>query len=142
MTSRKYLLLQIYFYLICLVVAVVVLIVVGNGLWGAVSMAFPRLTMNDRDYKAISSFEHYRANQPKRAEFQQETEQRPVDQTELRRRWEEEKQLLIDTERRSGLREFIRMWVWIIIVVPIYFIHWRAAKKLKDPTPQPATPGS
>lgn len=138
MTSRKLLLLQIYLYLVCLVAAVTFLFVVGNGLWGVVGIVLPRLTINEYDYKIVSSFEHYKHGRPKMERAPQETEIETVDDTELRRRWEEEKRLILDAEQRGGLREFIRMWVWMVILVPIYIFHWRAAKRLKDPDVDPA----
>jgi hypothetical protein len=138
MTSRKLLLLQIYLYLVCLVAAVTFLFVVGNGLWGVVGIALPRLTVNEHDYKIVSSFEYYKHARPKMERAPQEKEIEPVDDAELRRRWEEEKQLILDAEQRGGLREFVRMWVWMIILVPIYVFHWRAAKRLKGPVVDPA----
>jgi len=142
MKSRKFLLLQIYLYLICLVAAVTFLITAGNGLWGVVSIALPRLTIDEYDYKVVSSFEHYKYAPPKMERALQETKVKPVDDAELRRRWEEEKRLILDAEQRGGLREFIRMWVWMVIVVPIYIFHWRAARRLKDTVDDPAEAGA
>jgi hypothetical protein len=55
MNSRKMLLLQIYLFLICQVAVVAFTVIVGNGLWGVVQMAAPRLTISDYDYKVVSS---------------------------------------------------------------------------------------
>jgi len=137
MSPRKLLLLQIYLYLICLVTAITFLIVVGNGLWGVVGMVLPRLTISQDDYKTISSFEHYKNSRARLDRPQEISKTGQIDETELRLRWEEEKLLVLDSERRIGLREFIRMWVWIVLVVPIYLFHWRAARRLKDETETP-----
>jgi len=137
MIPRKFLLLQIYLYLICLVAAVTFLFVVGNGLWGVVSIALPRLTIDEYDYKVVSSFEHYKYARPKVVRPDEDTEIDSVDDVELHRRWEEEKQLILGAERRGGLREFVRMFVWMVIIVPIYIFHWRAARKLKDTIVEP-----
>lgn len=140
MASRKMLLWQIYLYLVCLVAAITFIIVAGNGLWGVVGMAWPRLTVNEREFKTIASFEHYRRDRPELTRERPtrvvgEEQPRPqeiVDETELRRRWEDEKQLILDAERRSGMREFIRTWVWLIIVIPVYFFHWRSARNVRE----------
>jgi hypothetical protein len=114
MSSRKLLLRQIYLYLICLVSAVIFLFVVGNGLWGVVEMAMPQLTISEYDYKIVSSYEHFKTSRPKTDRAHLAAEIEVVDEDELRRRYEDERRLILDAERRGGLREFVRMWVWTI----------------------------
>ncbi len=139
MISKKHLLLQIYLYLICLVAVVTSIVLLGNGLWGLVRVAAPQLTISENEYKSVASFEYYR-----RSGLPQKTIRAPkipsdslgVDLAEneaaLRKYWEEERQLILDGERRGGLREFVRMWVWLIVVAPIYLFHWRAVRRLRD----------
>ncbi len=139
MSSRKLFLHQIYLYLVCLVSAVIFLFVVGNGLWGVVEMAIPKLTISEYDYKIVSSYEHFKTSRPKTDRAHPAAEIEVVDEDELRRRYEEERRLILDAERRGGLREFVRMWVWMIILVPIYLFHWRTARKLKPESEDPDT---
>jgi hypothetical protein len=132
MSSRRLLLQQIYLYLICLASVIVFLFVVGNGLWGVVQLALPHLTISEYDYKIVSSFEHYKTSRPKMDPARPGMEFEVVDDAELRRRYEDERELILGAERRGGLREFVRMWVWMIVIVPVYFFHWRVARKIKS----------
>ncbi|MFC1476059.1 hypothetical protein ACFLQW_03555 [Candidatus Zixiibacteriota bacterium] len=132
MSSKKLLLRQIYLYLICLVSVVAFLVIGGDGLWGVVEMASPQLTISEYDYKIVSSYEHFKTAWPKMDRVHPGAEIEIVDDDELRRKYEDERRLILDAERRHGLREFIRMWVWMIIIVPIYLFHWRTARRLKS----------
>jgi len=142
MNSRKTVLLQIYLYLICLAAVIAFLFVVGNGLWGIVQISLPRLTIDEHDYKIISSFEYYKTARPLIERGSPDAQNEAVGEEELRQRYEEQRRLILDAERRGGLREFVRMWVWLITVVPIYLFHWRTARRLKEDRPiaDPAVP--
>lgn len=132
MASRRIVLLQVYLYLVCLVTVIAFVIATAAMVWGGFRMAFPKLTIYENDYKAISSFEYYKHSRPSKARGEQDSTAVSASDDELRRLWEDEKRLTLDAERRGGLRQVVQAGIWVVIVAPIYIFHWRAARKLKD----------
>jgi hypothetical protein len=137
MASRRIVLLQVYLYLVCLVTVIAFVIASAAMIWGGFRMALPRLALREHDYKIISSFEYYKNSRHEARVSEKETPVEPLSQDELRRLWEEEKRLTVDAEQRGGLSQLIQAGIWVVIVVPIYFFHWRAARRLKEPAAEP-----
>jgi len=140
MASRRIVLLQVYLYLVCLVTVIAFVIAAAAMIWGGVQIALPKLTIYEQEYKKISSFEYYKDSRPERKTVEADSTAAPIGDDRLRRLWEEEKQLTLDAERRAGLRQVIQAGIWVVIVVPLYLLHWRAARKLKDPSGEPTQP--
>lgn len=48
----------------------------------------------------------------------------------IKKRWEDAKEIAIENERRRGIQNVISTIIWLVIVVPLFVVHWGLAGKL------------
>ncbi len=130
-----------YFHLVSLVGIIVIIIAAITAGHGILKLAFPALSMDQYNWERTQSFESYKRNQdpgsvkmPRRpVEDTVAAESADISDDELRRMWQDERDLLIEGQRRRGLWSVIESMVTIVIVLPIFWWHRRSAKLLKEP---------
>jgi hypothetical protein len=132
-----------YFHLVSLVGIVVLIIAAITAGHGVLKLAFPALSVDQYNWERIQSFESYKrsldpdrvksSRRPVVASDSIEAERGDISDDELRRQWQEERGLLIEGQRRTGLWSLVESLVTAIVVMPIFWWHRRAAKMLKEP---------
>lgn len=122
---KKDLILRIYAYAVCAILLFVGLIFVIEGTGGIVKIAAPALTMNQRDWAPIASFQSFKTDWEK-------TEGAPeLTDDELRVRWQDKRQVALMTEKRRGGQSLIHMLIGFVWLTPLFIIHWRLARRLR-----------
>jgi hypothetical protein len=133
-----------YFHLVSLVAIVTIIFAAISGGRGLLRLVFPVLSMDQYTWERVESFEAYKRSSPNPVHAVRprtgpgmsvdETVAEPVDEgssdAELRQSWEQERALLVSGQKRRGLWSLIESLVSLVVVIPIYWWHRRAAKRL------------
>ena len=133
-----------YFHVVSLVAVIVFIVAAIGAGHGILRLALPTLSMNQYDWERAESFEAYQRHPDARAP--RRVAPRPVEppdsigeqtqpvetEEDLRKDWQDTRNLLIQGERRRGLWSLIQSMVTLIIVLPIFWWHRRSAKRLRD----------
>jgi hypothetical protein len=127
-----------YFHIVSLVAVIVLLIAVIAAGHAILRLAFPTLSLNSLEWQQVQSFAAYKragGTEGPRGRVAQ-----PIDtshavaatsEAELRQAWEEYRSLVVEGERHSGLWGLLETFVTIIVTLPVFWWHRRAAKRLK-----------
>ena len=132
-----------YFHLVSLVGIIVLIIAAITTGHGILKLAFPALSMDQYNWERVQSFESYKRNLdpghaktprgPMAVEDTITSDREDVPEDELRRQWQDEREMLIQGQQRRGLWSVIESLVTVVVVMPIFWWHRRAAKLLKEP---------
>lgn len=121
---KKELIKQIYAYVICVIALGCGMIFLCVGIYGIFKIAYPELTMPSWEWKKIATFQSFKS------EWEKEEKTPKLTDEELRIRWQDAKEIAIKSEKRDGIQNIIYMLICFVIVIPIFLIHWKLAKKL------------
>jgi len=116
---------RFYVNAVCLICIVTGAIFLGGGIWGVVRIYYPELTVRSKTWSKVATIESFKA-EPKRRKGLDE-----LSDEEIAKRWQIEKDATIKEEKREGIRDIFQMAICLIIVVPLFGVHWRLAKRLR-----------
>jgi hypothetical protein len=116
---------KFYVYAVCFICIVTGAIFLGAGIWGGARIYYPELTVRSRTWNKVATIESFKADPKKSKELDDLTDQ------EIAKRWQVEKDATIKEEKREGIRDIFQMVICLIIVGPLFGVHWRMAKRLR-----------
>jgi hypothetical protein len=117
---------QIYAYCVCAVAMLVGIIFIVNGIYGIVKIAAPELTISQYSWSNIATFQSFKTEWEKNKESLQLTDE------ELKVRWEDKRAVALMGEKREGTQNLVNMLIAVVIVAPVFFVHWRLARGRKE----------
>ncbi|MCK4422179.1 hypothetical protein KAW18_16015 [candidate division WOR-3 bacterium] len=117
---------QIYSYVVCVICVATGIIYLCVGIYGVVKIASPEFTMQQWEWEQIATFQSFKTDWEK-------TEGSPVlTDEELRIRWQDKREIAIMGEKRSGMQNLINMLICFVVIIPLFIIHWRLGRKLRE----------
>lgn len=116
---------KFYVYAVCFICIVTGAIFLGTGIWGAARIYYPEMTVRPRTWNKVATIESFKAGPKKRKGLDKLSDE------EIAKRWQVEKDATIKEENREGIRDIFQMVICLIIVAPLFGIHWRLAKRLR-----------
>jgi len=127
-----------YFHIVSLVAVIVLLVAVIAAGHAILQLVFPTVSLSSLEWQQVQSFAAYKraggAGGP-RGHVSQPTDTSHVvaatSESELREAWEEYRSLVVEGERHSGLWSLLQTFVTIVVTLPVFWWHRRAAKRLK-----------
>ncbi|MEO0115846.1 MAG: hypothetical protein ABIK93_10310 [candidate division WOR-3 bacterium] len=123
---KKEIVKQIYAYTICAIALGCGMIFLCVGIYGIVKIAAPEFTIPQWEWKKVATFQSFKTDW-------ETTEGTPkLTDEELKIRWQDKREIAIMSEKREGGQNITYMLICFIIVIPIFVIHWRLAKKLRE----------
>ena len=122
---KKEIVKQVYFYVICAISIVIGMFYLGGGIYGVVKITSPEFTLPQSQWRDIATFQGFKTDWEKNKDTPILTD------AELMVRWQDKKQIAIMGEKRGGKQNLLLMLICFIIVMPIFIIHWRLARRLK-----------
>jgi len=117
---------QIYAYCVCAISLVIGIIFLIVGIYGIVRMAAPEFTVSQHEWKNIATFQSFKTEWEKAESTPELTDE------ELRMRWQDKWDIAIRGEKRQGAQNLINMIIAFVIIVPVFGIHWRIARSLRE----------
>lgn len=117
---------QVYAYGVCVICLCVGIIFLCVGIYGIIKMAAPEFTMPRYEWKKIATFQSFKTDWEKTEGSAQLTDE------ELRIRWEDKREIAVMAEKRDGMHNIINLLICFVVVIPIFIIHWRLARKLRE----------
>lgn len=128
-----------YFHIISLVAIIILLFALISVGHGILRLAFPKLSMNPYEWEQVESFEAYKRSaspegpkaRPAPVNVTDTLTRANVSDEQLHQSWEEHRVVAVEGQRRTGLWELLESLVSAIVVVPIFWWHRRAVKRLK-----------
>lgn len=117
---------RIYFYVVCFVCLGCGMIFLGTGIYSILKVSNPEFTLPRREYQRIATLQSFKTDWEKNQESPQLTDD------ELRVRWEDKRNLALEGQRREGRRGLVGMIICFAIVIPVFTIHWRWAKRTEQ----------
>jgi len=96
MISKEFML-QTYLYLILSISLLFVATNIGSIFWGSARLAVPETTMSSSEWKTI---------------------QRTPEKNKKKK-----KQEIVALEKHDGLRNILGAFLWLLILLPIFFVH-------------------
>ncbi|HEX9751389.1 MAG TPA: hypothetical protein VGB22_08925 [candidate division Zixibacteria bacterium] len=124
-----------YFHLVSLVGIIVILIAAIQGGHGLMRILFPKLAINEYEWQKVSTLEQYKRSNPRPAApavGEDQTAQQPdKSDAQWRQEWEEYRQTAVEGQKRRGLWNLLESLMTLIVAIPIFWWHRRAARRLK-----------
>jgi hypothetical protein len=123
---KKGLIKKIYAYTACVICLVAGIIFLCVAIYGTIRIAAPGFTLSRWEWEKVATFQSFKTDWEK-------TEgalQLPDD--ELRIRWEDKREVAIAKERREGWQNLIQNLICLLVVTPLFIIHWRLARRMPD----------
>ncbi|MEW5701007.1 MAG: hypothetical protein AB1792_02085 [Candidatus Zixiibacteriota bacterium] len=129
-----------YFHVVGLVAIITLLIAVIAAGHAALRLAFPTLSLDSYQWQQVRSFAAYKratvgpgpkGRAPIEATGERETGAATMSEDELRQAWEEYRSLVVEGERHDGLWQLMQSFITVVITLPIFWWHRRAAKRLR-----------
>lgn len=96
------------------------------GIYGIIQIASPGFGMGEYKWQKIATFQSFKTDWEKDKETPELTDE------ELKVRWQDKREIAIMGEKRQGKQNLTRMFICFIIVIPLFVIHWRLARKAKE----------
>ncbi|MFQ5905308.1 MAG: hypothetical protein ACE5JA_01925 [bacterium] len=117
---------QIYAYTVCAVSLIIGIIFFTVGIYGIVKIAAPEFTISRHEWEDVATFQSYKTEWERAEGAPDLTDQ------ELRMRWQDKKEIAIMGEKRQGAQNLINMIIAFVIIVPLFGIHWRIARSVRE----------
>lgn len=117
---------QVYAYVVCVICLGVGIIFLCVGIYGVIKIISPEFTIPKWEWKKVATFQSFKTDWEKIEGAVQLTDE------ELRIRWQDKKEIAIMGEKRDGMQNLTNMLICFVIILPIFIIHWRLAKKLRE----------
>ena len=117
---------QVYSYTVCVISMFIVIIFLCTGIYGVVKIIAPEFTLPQSEWKEIATFQSFKTDWEKTEGAPELTEE------ELMIRWQDKREIAIMSEKRAGMQNLINMLVCFVVLVPIFIVHWRLARKLRE----------
>ena len=117
---------QIYAYAVCAIALGCGMIFLCVGIYGIVKIVAPEFTVPQWEWKKVATFQSFKTDwetvegAPKLAD------------EELKMRWQDKREIAIMSEKRDGGQNLTYMLICFVVVIPIFIIHWRLARKLRE----------
>ncbi len=126
---------------------ILLLVLVGfsiSGLWGLVTIAIPKLTVQNYQWKTVSTFDRYAQDKYREkngvfySELEKEDSAQAFTREQVESKWRSAREEVLNDEQRSGL-QMIMLWAVVVIVcLPLYLYHHKAVKKGRQAMEQAA----
>ncbi|MBA7600846.1 hypothetical protein ES703_07909 [subsurface metagenome] len=117
---------QVYAYVVCVICLGVGIIFLCVGIYGVIKIISPEFTIHKWEWKKVATFQSFKTDWEKTEGAVQLTDE------ELRIRWQDKKEIAIMGEKRDGMQNLTNMLICFVIILPIFIIHWRLARKLRE----------
>lgn len=117
---------QVYVYVVCVICLFIGIIFLCVGIYGVIKIISPEFTIPNREWKKVVTFQSFKTDWEKTEGAVQLTDE------ELRIRWQDKKETAIMGEKRDGMQNLTNMLICFVIILPIFIIHWRLARKLRE----------
>lgn len=127
--------LEVYALAVCFAAVICFVIAAGIGLYAAVGVVKPELTLSSWEYDRHQNNDIFRvlSNPPPMVlSGNGTTEVERLSEEELTRRREESLQHAIRAEQRGNLQTLIRVAIIVFIDMVVFLIHWRIAKRARQ----------
>lgn len=132
---------QVYAYGMCAIALGCGMIFLGVGIWGIVKIASPEFTMPQWEWKKVATFQSFKTDWEREVrtepaevcigEPEEEGASKLTDE-ELKIRWQDKREVALMSEKREGWQNLTSLLICFVIVTPIFIIHWRVARKLRE----------
>jgi hypothetical protein len=123
---KKEIVKQIYAYAVCAIALGCGMIFLCVGIYGIVKIVAPEFTVPQREWKKVATFQSFKTDW-------ETVEGAPkLTDEELKMRWQDKREIAIMSEKREGGQNLTYMLICFVIVIPIFIIHWRLARKLRE----------
>ena len=123
---KKEIVKQIYAYVMCAIALGCGMIFLVIGIYGIVKIAAPTFTMPQWEWSKVATFQSFKTDWDKAKDAPKLTDE------ELKVRWQDKKEIAIMSERREGSQNLTLMLICFVIVIPVFIIHWRLARKIRE----------
>ena len=117
---------QVYSYTVCVISMFIVIIFLCTGIYGVVKIIAPEFTLPQSEWKEIATFQSFKTDWEKTEGAPELTEE------ELMIRWQDKREIAIMSEKRAGMQNLINMLICFVVLVPIFIVHWRLARRLRE----------
>lgn len=117
---------QVYGYTMCVICMGSALIFLCVGIYGVIKIVSPEFTMPQWEWKKVATFQTFKTDWEKVEGAPKLTDE------ELRIRWQDKREIAIMSEKRNGLQNLTNMLICFVVVIPVFLIHWRLARKLRE----------
>jgi len=117
---------QIYAYAVCAIALGWGMIFLCVGIYGIVKIVAPEFTVPQWEWKKVATFQSFKAD------WEKEDGAPKLTDEELKMRWQDKRAITIMSEKREGAQNLTYMFICFVIVIPVFIIHWRLAKKLRE----------
>ncbi len=117
---------QVYSYAVCVICMGVAIIFLCVGIYGIVKIIAPEFTLPQWDWEKIATFQSFKTDWEKTEGAPELTEE------ELMIRWQDKREIAIMSEKRAGMQNLINMLICFVVLVPIFIVHWRLARRLRE----------
>lgn len=118
-------LLEIYALAVCFVTVVCFVVALGIGVYDLVEISKPEFTLSSHEFERHQSNEAFTRRWPKDKE-------RPSDE-EITKLRQESYQIELRKEQRSALQNLVQVSIILVIDVLFFLVHWRLAKRAREP---------
>jgi hypothetical protein len=122
--------LEIYAYAVCFFTIACFVITLGMALWNVGELIAPELTMSAHEYNKYQTDDSYLESLKNTSCYRKEPSPLPQG-AELTKKRMEAFALAIQIERRSALQNLVKEVIVLLIVTPVFIIHWRLAAKAR-----------
>lgn len=136
---------EMYALAVCFVTLTCAAITLGVGLYAAVGLAFPTITMNSYEYVQIQEFSSNSAFSSGAMPFNivarpgmapayrlSGTEGEELSDEDIERIRQRRLESAMRNERRSSLQSLIRVGIILLVSGTLFFLHWRLAGRVRD----------
>uniref|UniRef100_A0A7C6EEE6 Uncharacterized protein n=1 Tax=candidate division WOR-3 bacterium TaxID=2052148 RepID=A0A7C6EEE6_UNCW3 len=117
---------QIYAYAVCAIALGCGMIFLCVGIYGIVKIVAPEFTVPQWEWKKVATFQSFKTD------WEKEDGAPKLTDEELKMRWQDKRAITIMSEKREGAQNLTYMFICFVIVIPVFIIHWRLAKKLRE----------
>jgi len=117
---------QVYSYVVCVICMSVAIIFLCVGIYGIVKIIAPEFTLPQHKWEKVATFQSFKTSWEMTEDTPELTDE------ELRIRWQDKREIAIMSEKRAGMQNLINMLICFVVLIPIFIIHWRLARRLRE----------
>jgi hypothetical protein len=117
---------QIYAYTVCVISLIVGVVYIATGIYGIVRIAAPEFTVSQREWKTIATFQSFKTD------WERSEKSSVLTDEELRVRWQDRRDVTLMGEKREGAQNLVNMLIALVIIAPVFLLHWRLARTQRE----------
>ena len=126
---------EIYALAVCFVCVAFSAIFITVAVYSGIEVAYPKFTLSAREYQTYQSDANFLENKLRFLPANRTSVYENMTPQELTAARNSGFQSALDSERRSGWQGVLRSLIAIVILAPIFALHWKLARRTRRNNP-------